>query len=40
VAIDIEQIAAIGTLADAMEIPDFVEQSPGPGGWHSCWHGG
>ena len=40
VAIDIEQIAAIGALADAMEIPDFVEQSPGPGGWHSCGHGG
>jgi hypothetical protein len=40
VAIDIEQIAAVGALADAIEIPDIVEQSLGQGGWHSCWHGG
>jgi len=29
--VDIEQIAAIGALADAMEVPDFVEQSSGHG---------
>ncbi len=30
VAIDIDEIAAVGALADAVEVPDFVEQS----GWH------
>ncbi len=32
VTVDIEKIAAIGTLADTVEIPDFVEQGAGHGG--------
>jgi hypothetical protein len=34
VTVDIQKVAAVGPLTDAMEVPDLVEQSAGRGGLH------
>jgi hypothetical protein len=43
VAVDIEQVAAVGALSDQVRIPDFVEQSArhgvGPGAKAFCYLG-